>query len=116
MRARLSHAKAQRRKEALNVVAWQNASGRRTSISPKGVIRIAVEPAFTGLPGGDDRVSAGVRVLGRVAIRRTVAAESHSARLARSQMDPARADLDAFTAFHALRKFHFRDRIEVGAV
>ena len=82
----------------------------------KGVIRIAVEPAFAGLPGGNHRVSAGVRVFGRVAIRRTVATKSHSAFLACPQVDPGRSDLDAFAALHALREFYFRNGIEVSAV
>jgi hypothetical protein len=85
-------------------------------VSPKSVIRITIEPAFARLPGSDDWVSAGVRVFGRVAIGRTVAAESDSALLAGSQVDPGRSNLDAFAALHALRKFYFRDRIQVSTI
>ncbi len=85
-------------------------------ISPKGVIRIAIEPAFARLTGSNDRMSAGVRMFARVTIRRTVAAESHPALLAGSQMDPGRSDFDAFATLHALGKFYFRDRIEVSTI
>lgn len=87
-----------------------------TLVDPEGIIRITVNPAFARLAGGNHRMSAGVRVFARVAIRRTVAAKSHSAFLAGSQMDPGCSDLDAFAALHALRMFYFRDRFEVSTV
>ena len=56
-----------------------------------------------------------VRVFAGVLVWRAIAAERDSTRLARPQMDPLRADLHAFFAFAALRRFNRRDPIEMGA-
>ena len=45
----------------------------------------------------------GMRVFAGVTVRRAVTTERDATRLARSQMHPVAADLDAFFAFAALR-------------
>jgi hypothetical protein len=50
-------------------------------------------------------MSASMRVLGGVAVRRTVAAERNATCLAGPQVDPVVADLNALGAFAALRLF-----------
>jgi len=52
------------------------------------VVGITVKPAFLGLSGGDDWMPGCVRVFAGVTIWRAVAAERHTARLARTQVDP----------------------------
>jgi hypothetical protein len=69
----------------------------------KRFVGIAVQPAFAGLRGSDDRVPAGVRVFTGVPIRRTVAAQRHATLLAGSEMDPRVADFHALRAFAKLR-------------
>src|SRR5438094_816557 len=54
-----------------------------------------------------------VGVFGRMFVRRTVAAQRHSACLAGAQMNPARADLDAFLALERFGKFDFADGLDV---
>jgi hypothetical protein len=51
------------------------------------------------LRGSDHRMSTGVRVLAGVLIRRAVAAQRDSTRLARPEMHPIGTDLHAFFAF-----------------
>ena len=51
----------------------------------------------------DHRMSTGVRVLTGVLIRRAVAAQRNSTRLARPQMHPVGTDLYAFFAFATMR-------------
>jgi len=60
-------------------------------------------------------MSAGVRMLGRVTVRRAVAAKRHSTSLAGPQMHPVRADLYAFFTFTALRLFNRLDRVKMRA-
>lgn len=60
-------------------------------------------------------MSAGVRVFGRVVVRRAVAAKRDSTSLAGAQMHPLRADLYAFFAFAALRLFDRIDRVKMRA-
>jgi hypothetical protein len=55
------------------------------------------------LRGSDYRMSTGVRVFAGVLIRRAVAAQRGSARLARPQMHPIGTDLHAFFAFSTMR-------------
>ena len=76
------------------------------SVFGKRVIRIAIEPAFARLRGSDHRVSAGASMFAGVLIRRAVAAQGHSAFLARSQMHPACADFYAFATLEMRRMFH----------
>ena len=62
----------------------------RASVLRKGVVGIAIEPAFAWLSGDDDRVTCCVRMFARVLVWRAVATERDSAFLAGSQMDPSR--------------------------
>jgi len=57
----------------------------------------------------------GVRVFAGVLIRRAVAAQRDSTRLARSQVNPVAANLHAFFAFASMRLFDRlnRNRIQV---
>ena len=48
-------------------------------------------------------MAGGMRMFAGVPVRRTVAAERHTTRLARPQMHPIAADLHALFAFAALR-------------
>jgi len=57
----------------------------------------------------------GASVMARVPVGRGIAAERHAARLTGAQMDPARADLDAFGAFTPLRVLHVLDGVDVCA-
>jgi hypothetical protein len=57
----------------------------------------------------------GVRVFAGVLIRRAVAAQRDSTCLARPQMHPVAADLNAFFAFAAMRLFHRFNRIQMSA-
>src|SRR5437588_4508340 len=88
----------------------------RVSVLDERVIRVAIKPAFAGLGGGDHGMSGGVRVFGGVLVRRAVAAKGRAAGLAGPQMNPARADLDAFGAFEDFGKFDFADRVDVLAI
>jgi hypothetical protein len=60
-------------------------------------------------------MSARVRVLRGVVIRRIVATQRRVARLTCPQMDPSRADLYALFALPALRLFYFLNRPYVRA-
>ena len=55
------------------------------------------------LRGSDYRMSTGVGVFAGVLIRRAVAAQRDSTRLARPEMHPIRTDLHAFCAFATMR-------------
>src|SRR6185503_2138204 len=57
----------------------------------------------------------GVGVLGRVTIRRRVAAACAAARLARAQVHPAGAGLDALLADARRRDVHLRQRLQMFA-
>ena len=75
----------------------------RRSIFDEGLIWIAVQPMLPRLRGCDHRMSTGVRVFAGVLIRRAVAAQRDSTRLARPQMHPIGTDLHAFFAFATMR-------------
>ena len=75
----------------------------RHSIFGKGVVRIAVQPMFARLRRCDHRMSTGMRVFAGVLIRRAVAAQRDSTRLARPEMHPVGTDLYAFFAFATMR-------------
>jgi hypothetical protein len=64
---------------------------------------IAVQPMLPWLRRRDHGVTAGIRVFAGVLIRRAVAAQRDSTRLARPQMNPIAADLYAFFAFPTMR-------------
>src|SRR5438105_11089981 len=79
----------------------------------EGVVWIAIEPPLARLPRRNHRMSALARVFARVVIWRAIAAECRSAALARPQMDPSPADLDALLALAALRVFDCPDCSEM---
>ncbi len=58
-------------------------------------------------------MSAGLRMFAGVPIWRTVAAQSNAACLTSAQVNPLRADLDAFLTLHPLRMFHRSDDIDM---
>ena len=76
------------------------------SVLGERVVRIAVEPALAGFGRGDHGMTRGSRMGAGVLVRRRIAAERHAARLARAQMDPLRADLDALLALARARLLH----------
>src|SRR4051794_35548920 len=79
------------------------------------VIRVAIAPLLTGLKRFDDRVLRGVKVFGRVLIRRAITAADVAADFAQAQMNPAVTCLQAiFTAFGA--GCNWLDLIEVGTL
>jgi hypothetical protein len=55
----------------------------------------------------------GVRMFARMLVRRTVAAEGHTAFLTCAKVDPGRAGLNAFFAFVSERLFYGLDRFDV---
>jgi hypothetical protein len=67
------------------------------------------------LRGSDHRMSTGVGVFAGVLIRGAVAAQRNSTCLARPQMNPVAADLNAFFAFATMRLLDRlnRDRIQM---
>ena len=75
----------------------------RRSIFDEGLIWIAVQPMLARLRRCDHGVTTGMRVFAGVLIRRAVAAQRDSTRLARPQMNPVAADLYAFFAFATMR-------------
>jgi hypothetical protein len=76
-------------------------------------VGITVQPAFSGLSRGDDRMPAGAGVFAGVLIGRAVATERRAAFLARPQMDPDGADLHAFLALAAFGLFGRSDPVDV---
>ena len=104
------------------VGSWQLAVGGlqfavpvRGSVFREGIIRIAVEPAFTRFGGGDHGMNRRVRVLRRVPVRRVVTAARSAAGLARAQVHPCRADLDALVTLISLRRCDALECVDVGA-
>src|SRR5947207_12087790 len=77
--------------------------GLARSVLRERVVGIAVQPPLPGLGRSHDGMSAGPRVLARVAVRRGVAAQGHAATLAGAKMNPLRPDLYAFLALSLLR-------------
>ena len=63
-------------------------SYRRWSVLDKHIVRITVQPALTGLPRRDHRMTGCTRVFRGVLVRRIVAAPRPAALLASSQMHP----------------------------
>ena len=93
-------------REPFLILCRDSDRGHATSIFGKSVVWKAVQPTLARLGGSDDRVSRGVRVFAGVPIWRAVAAQRHSTSLARPQMNPVIADLNALFAFTALRLLH----------
>ena len=75
----------------------------RKSVFDKGVVGIAVEPAFTAFSRRDDWMPARSRVLRRVVVRRAVTAQRGPAALTGPQMNPLGVNLDALLAGGTLR-------------
>src|SRR5262249_382711 len=75
-------------------------------LSGLSLVDVAPGPAFPWLDVTDDRVLGLVEVLGRVPVRRGIAASHVSARQTESQLNPCRADLQAvLTALGRRRDF-----------
>jgi hypothetical protein len=85
------------------------------SILGKGLIWVAVQPPFARLSRRDHWMSTSVRMFAGVLIRRAVAAQRDSTRLARPEMHPVGTDLYAFFAFATVRLLDRlnNDRIQV---
>lgn len=79
----------------------------------KRLVRIAVQPALAWLRRSDHRVPGLPSVLTRMMVRRTVATKGHAAFLARAQVNPVTADLDALGTFANLRLLDGIDGIEM---
>jgi hypothetical protein len=80
----------------------------------KGVVGVAIKPAFSWLSRDNDWMTSRVRVFAGVTIRRAVAAKGHAAFLAGSQMDPIAADFHTFLALEAAWAFDRFDRFDMG--
>ena len=83
------------------------------SIFGKGVVWIAIEPAFARLSRCDHRMSTGMSMFAGVPIRRAVAAKRDSTCLACPQMYPIGTDLYTLFTFTALRLFDRLNRNRV---
>ena len=70
------------------------------------VVWKAIQPALSRFSRRNHGMTARPRVLRRVAVRRTVAAQRDAALLTRPQMDPARTGFHAFGALTPLGVFH----------
>ncbi len=81
----------------------------------KRVVRITVEPSFTGLGGRDNRMPGGVRMFRSMPIWRTIAAPGPATLLTRPQMHPRGADLHALLADALAWMFDFRYAVDVRA-
>jgi hypothetical protein len=81
-----------------------------TSIFGKGLVRVAVQPTFARLRRCNHRMSTGSCVFAGVLIRRAVAAQRDSTRLARPEMNPVAADFYALFAFATMRVLYRLDR------
>src|SRR5713226_5302742 len=89
--------------------------GLLVSILREAIVRITIQPPLSRLLGGHHGMSTAAGMLGGVLVGRAVAAERGAALLARTQMDPRRADLHALRALPALGVSHGRDRGEMPA-
>jgi hypothetical protein len=82
--------------------------GCARSVLRKLVVWMAVQPPIMRLARGDRRMTCGVRMLRRVAVRPVVAATGAAAFLTRAQVNPCRADVDAVN--YRLFRFGIRPR------
>src|SRR5262245_23839941 len=78
-------------------------------------MRVAVQPTFARFGRCDDRMLTRAGMLRRVLVWRVIAASRPTALLARPQVDPLGADLDAFLAFAALCAFDSCDSMYMRA-
>ena len=81
----------------------------RALVFSEDVVGIAVKPALAGLGGRYDRMTAGVRVFGGVAVWGIVATERCTALLTNPQMHPGRANLHTFLTLAAGSRLDCRD-------
>ena len=88
---------------AIRCTAADQEARDRCSIFGERLVWVTVEPTFARLRRCDHRMSTGMRVFTGVLVRRAVAAQRDSTRLARSEMHPIGTDLYAFFAFAPLR-------------
>src|SRR5262245_33026025 len=70
------------------------------------LVGITEQRSFTGLCRSDDRMLRSMGVLGRVLVRRAVAAQRRAASLACPKVNPRGVDLHAFLARLPLRGLH----------
>lgn len=90
--------------------------GRYLSVFGESLVGIAIQPALTGLSGGNHGMSARMCVFTGVLIGRAVAAEDDAAFLTRSKVNPRRANFHAFLTFGTFRLLDRSHRIDVWAV
>ena len=74
------------------------ATGKTRRLLLKLLIHIAPEPALVGLRGGDDRMTGGAEMLGRVLVFRRIATSHVSAVQALTQVNPTVPGFEAFLA------------------
>src|SRR5215471_14439926 len=86
-----------------------------SSVLRERVVLVTVHPPLAWLRGRNHRMRRRFRVFGGMAVRRVVAAVRAAALLARPQVHPLAADLDALVADVFFRVLHRLDRIDVGA-
>ena len=79
----------------------------------EGVVHITIEPPLTRFRGCDYRVIGGMRMLGGVLVRGRIATEGNAAFLARTQVNPARTDLDALLAFVSFRLLQIGQAVDM---
>src|SRR2546421_446476 len=104
-----------RRRTLLEFLVLVHADAPPASVFRELVVRITIQPPLPRLLRGDHRMTGGAGVLGGMLVGRAVAAQRGAALLARSQVDPVRADLHALGALPALGVPHGGDRAEVSA-
>ncbi len=73
------------------------------SVFDELIVRVAVEPSFTRLGRGNNRVVSGVCMLCCVTVHRGVATQRRAALLTCAQMNPLVPCLDAFLTYLTLR-------------
>jgi len=78
------------------------------------LVDVAPSPALGRIVAFDDRVAGGVKMLGRVPVRRLVATADMSARAADPEMEPSVAGLEAFLAPERARR-HVVNGVQVRA-
>jgi hypothetical protein len=81
----------------------------------KGLVCETIQPIFSRLSRGDHRMRRCPSVLTGVFIGRRIAAQRHAACLARTQVNPARSDLNALLTLMIFRMLHRLNRADVDA-
>src|SRR5204863_2646585 len=85
------------------------------SIFGERIVDETVQPSLTGFGRRNHGMLAGAGVLARVVVPRGIAAQGHSARLARAEVDPVVPALDALFAFVASSGLDVSDAFDVRA-